>query len=92
MMYTKAKAANLPDGVLVLEPRETYDKAVVGYTDHPKDHWPRSGGVVVVVYSRSRCIDALMRTENFSYEDAVDWYEFNTCGAWVGEQTPTFVA
>lgn len=89
-MYTKAKAADLPPEVLVLEPRATYDSAVIGYTDTPKDHWPRKGGATVAVYSRRKCLDALTKVEGMPYEDAVEWYEFNTSGAWIGEGTPVF--
>ena len=26
------------------------------------------------------------------YESAIDWFGFNTSGAWVGEGTPTFAS
>jgi hypothetical protein len=92
MKYTRCKAADLPEGLslLVLEPRETYDKAIVGYTDTPKDHWPRKGGTTVAVYSRRRCITAL-RKDGMTEDDAVEWFEYNTSGAWMGEGTPVFV-
>jgi hypothetical protein len=88
--YTKAKPSELPDGVLVLEPRSMYDAALVGYTDQPKDHWTRDGGVTVAVYSEAKCVKALM-ADGMSEEDALEWFSYNTSGAWVGEGTPMFV-
>ena len=26
-----------------------------------------------------------------SYEEAIDWMEYNVVGAWLGDQTPIFV-
>lgn len=52
----------------------------------------------VALYSYSKCIKALMkefsgdgRTEDELYDAAVEWFEFNTLGAWVGEYTPAFL-
>lgn len=77
-----------PDALL-LEPREMYDKALVGMTDEPDDHWPRTGAMVAV-YDRDLCIEVL-REELGSYDAAVEWFEYNTSGAWVGPNTPTFI-
>lgn len=82
-------------GVLLLEPRQVFDPAledVIVPRNLPFDRWPRLTNTPCAVYSRSKCIDALMEAEGWDYEDAVDWYEFNTSGAWVGEGTPTFLA
>lgn len=77
--------------VLVLEPRATFDRALVGVTDKPKDHWPRKGGVFVAEYSIPLCIKAMMQDNEWGEEEATEFFEFNTAGAWVGEGTPTFV-
>ena len=80
-------------GVLLLEPRSVYDKALVDViTTRPLDQWLRQTDTPCAVYSRGKCIDALMEAEGWDYEGAVDWYEFNTSGAWVGEGTPTFLS
>ena len=49
----------------------------------------RCGQPNVAVYDRDKCINIL--AENMSYEEAVEYFEFNVAGAWVGEQTPIFV-
>ena len=78
-----------PDALL-LEPREVYDKALVDVTDDPRDHWPRTEKTWVAVYDEFECIDAIMLWLGCPEEDALDWFSFNTSGAWVGEGTPTF--
>lgn len=43
-----------------------------------------------VVYSRNKCINALL-AENMSTEEAIEYLEYNTFNAWVGEYTPIWV-
>lgn len=43
-----------------------------------------------VVYSRNVCIDILI-AEGDSWEDAVDYLEYNTFNTYVGEHTPIWV-
>jgi len=44
----------------------------------------------VVAYDVDLCIQELMK-EGLSCEDAVDHFEYNVVGGWVGEGTPIFV-
>ncbi len=82
--------AALHEDALLLEPREFFDAALVGHTDTPQDHWPRQGGVMVAIYDRERCIEAITRWLNCDWEAALDYFGVNTEGAWVGEGTPMF--
>ena len=77
---------------LLLEPREVYGPALIGVTDEPSDSWPRQSGVHVAVYDSDKCIEAIMGWMECDYESAIDWFGFNTSGAWVGEGTPTFAS
>ena len=43
----------------------------------------------VAVYDYEKCIEILER--DMPHEDAVEYFEFNTRGAYVGENTPGFV-
>jgi hypothetical protein len=43
----------------------------------------------LAVYSSQKCIELL--SDQMSYEEAVEYFEFNTRGAYVGESTPIFV-
>lgn len=55
-----------------------FDDAIIGVaTDFTE---PR------LVYSVSICLDILK--ESMEYEDAIEYFEFNVSGAYVGEQTP----
>jgi len=39
-----------------------------------------------LIYSVSKCIEILMK--DMDREKAVDFFEFNVCGGYVGERTP----
>lgn len=45
----------------------------------------------VAVYDSEKCIDILMETSNMTRDEAQDYFEFNTLGAYVGEYTPRFI-
>jgi hypothetical protein len=44
----------------------------------------------LAVYSRRRVLRVFQR-QGMSYEEAVEYFDFNVAGAWVGEQTPVFL-
>jgi len=44
----------------------------------------------VLVYSVEKCLDVLMQ-QGMTMDEAVDYFEFNVGGAYVGESTPIFV-
>ncbi len=44
----------------------------------------------VALYDQDKCIQILMERDGMDYEGAVEFFEFNTLGAWVGEMTPAF--
>lgn len=44
------------------------------------------------VFSRELAIEILMRQGQMSYEDAVEYYEFNVAGAYLGRQTPLWIS
>ena len=58
-----------------------FDQALIG---HAAGMEPRA------VYDYDRCITVLVQ-DGMTYEEAVEYFEFNTVGAYVGEQTPVFV-
>jgi hypothetical protein len=45
----------------------------------------------LVVYDAEKCIDILMERDGMSYDEAAEFFHFNTLGAWVGEHTPLFL-
>ena len=46
---------------------------------------------IVAAYSDSDCVDSLMEGDDMTDEDAVEYFEYNTRGSYVGEHTPVFV-
>ena len=43
------------------------------------------------VYDRDKCINILIAT-GMDYEEAVEYFEFNVVGSYVGETTPVFIS
>lgn len=77
---------------MVLEPRSTYDRALLGVTlERPRDDWPRTTDTPCAVYSTAAVIRALMDVEGWDEDEAREWCYYNTRGAWAGEGTPTFI-
>lgn len=57
-----------------------FDDAVIGYAN---DFTPFR-----LVYSVSKCIEILKDRDGMSDEEALEYFTYNTSGAWVGENTP----
>jgi len=45
----------------------------------------------VVAYDYDKCIAVLCERDGMAYEEAVEFFWFNTLGAWVGDKTPVFI-
>lgn len=59
-----------------------FESAILGVADIQ--------GHSVVIYSRDRILNSLM-LDGLEYEEAVEHFEFNIAGAYVGPQTPVYV-
>lgn len=44
----------------------------------------------VALYDRAKCLKILQKRDGMSEEDAVEYFDFNVTGAYVGEMTPAF--
>ena len=78
----------LYEDLLLLEPREVYDKCILGVV--------RRFSSSFVLYSKSCVLEAVaadIEDEEYGdrYEQAVEWFEFNMAGAWVGDATPGYL-
>lgn len=60
-----------------------FEDALVGYAE-------RACSDVVAVYDREKCIECLI-AEGCSREDAIEHFEFNVVGSYVGKKTPIFL-
>ena len=57
-----------------------FDDALIGIT---------MVGEIIAVYSYRKCLEVLMR--DMSEEDAIEFFDYNVLGAYVGEKTPIFI-
>ena len=46
---------------------------------------------LLAVYNYDKMVEILMFRDEMTYDDAIEYIEYNVVGAWVGEQTPMFV-
>jgi len=58
-----------------------FDDAIIGFEPNL---WK-------VVYSRQKCIEVLSKEDDMSEEEAIDYLEYNTFNAYVGDKTPVWV-
>ena len=60
------------------------DAAIVGLgAQHPM--------APVVVYDYDKCVDIFMRDNDWSFEEAEEWMEYNVLCSYVGPGTPIFM-
>jgi hypothetical protein len=71
-----------PD-LVVLDPLY-YDKAIIGVVNRI--------GIEAVCYSSDRILDILVEEEGMSEEEAVEYFEYNIIGAYMGEHSPMFLS
>ena len=63
------------------------DGALIGIV---RDRW-RCNGDPIAVYDRAKCIEILAKDMEISPEEAEEFFEYNTAGAYVGTTTPMFL-
>ena len=59
-----------------------FESALIGYTN---------GNKIVAVYDYDKCVRALQRQNKWTYEEAVEWMEFNVVYSGMGDATPIFI-
>ena len=60
-----------------------FDKAIVGVS--------RTFNKLSVTYDTNKCIKTLMTRDKMSREEALEYFEYNIVGSYVGEHTPSFI-
>lgn len=60
-----------------------FEDALIGFST-------RFGMEPVALYDRNKCIKILIDRDKMTLEEAEEFFEFNTAGAWVGDATPAF--
>jgi len=61
-----------------------YDDCIVGIGY-------RCGSKAVLVYDIDMVVEKIMKRDGCSYDDALDFFEYNIGGAYVGDGTPLFM-
>jgi hypothetical protein len=62
-----------------------FEEAFLGVAEH----FGPEGTVYIAVYNTKKCIEILER--DMPHEEAVEYFQFNTLGAYVGPNTPAFM-
>jgi hypothetical protein len=60
-----------------------FDEAIIGIG--------RQFNKQLVIYDEDKCIQILMERDGMTDEEAIEFFEFNVVGAYVGEHTPIYV-
>jgi|TARA_Y100000389_G_C17143825_1_gene356275 hypothetical protein len=55
-----------------------FDKAIIGF----------ELATMRLIYSKLKCVEVLMLDDEMDYEEAMEYLEYNTFNAYVGEKTP----
>ena len=45
----------------------------------------------LATYDRDKCIKILTERDGMTEDDAIDYFNYNVTGSWVGEETPAFI-
>jgi hypothetical protein len=61
-----------------------FDEAIIGIAS-------RCGSNDLIAYDTSKCLTILMERDGMEYEEALEFFEFNVIGAYMGKNTPIFI-
>ena len=78
-MNKKEIAENYPELLVA----DGFDKAIIGVST--------SFNKISVAYDTNKCIKILMSRDKMSREEAIEYFEYNVVGSYVGEHTPSFI-
>lgn len=74
--------SNADPKALRLEPAETFDEAIIGLSSEG-----------LIVYSESKILISLQENDGMDYEEALEFYEYNTVRgiAYAGKKAPIII-
>jgi len=61
-----------------------FDEAIIGVAE-------RINLGPVAAYSVEKVLEILMERDGMNYEEALEFFQYNIIGAWMGEYTPVFI-
>jgi len=68
---------------LFMDP-EYFDEAIIGVASN-------AVGMSAIAYSEPKVIALLIRHDKMTPDEAMEYYQFNILGAYMGENTPVFI-
>jgi len=86
------------------EPSRIADARALLADENPDALWPdglddafiglahRCGQPVLAAFSMKRCVEVLMKRDGMTFEEALEFLDFNTFDAWLGDGTPVWIA
>ena len=80
-MNIREAIAEIDDEIIIYE---GFDDAIVGIME-------RFGNERYLVYDYDKCLQ-ILEGQGMDREGAIEYFDFNVLGAWVGEKTPGFLA
>ena len=72
-----------PDDEILLA--DGFEDAFMGIVESNGSH-PKA------LYNEDKCVDILIERDAMTYDEAIEFFQFNVAGAYVGEYTPAFTA
>jgi hypothetical protein len=61
-----------------------FDEAIIGMAE-------RINLGPVVAYDVDKMIDIMIKRDGMTYEEAIEYFDYNILGAWMGENTPVYI-
>ena len=84
-----------PNGNVLSHVLESYPdtpfQVMEGFNDCVIGVLERFGMEPVLVYDKEQVIQELMDQSTMTRQEAMEWYEVNQLGSWVGDLTPAFL-
>lgn len=78
---TREEVADVnPDALLC----DGFDDAIIGMAE-------RINLGPVVAYDIDKMLDIMVERDGMTYEEAIEYFDYNIIGAWMGEFTPVFI-
>lgn len=84
-MYSRSQIVDFCErgGIEVLFLPSEFDVAIVGLSVKFNEY--------SVLYDSVKCIECLMLLDSMTHDEAIEYFEFNIAGSYVGSNTPTFL-
>lgn len=61
-----------------------FDEAIIGLAE-------RINLGPVVAYDVNKMLEIMVERDGMTYEDAMEYFDYNILGAWLGENTPVYI-